>query len=90
MRAGRTGERADEAQAFRGAGEETMTDKHYVRPYVPGSITTPGFIVVCVPGEKPVEVTEGLAERLTKLIVAKRITEARTLLSWFGGTDAQR
>ena len=30
---------------------------NYVRPYVPGAVTTPGYIVVCVPGMKPVEVT---------------------------------
>ena len=56
---------------------------HYVRPYVPGVTTTPGFIVVCVPGMKPVEVAETLAKRLTELIVKKDYDQARDLLSWF-------
>jgi hypothetical protein len=63
--------------------------EQYIRPYVPGSITTPGYIVVCVPGMRAVEVTEELASRLTDLIVAKRVNEAKTLLSWFGGADAR-
>ena len=61
----------------------------YIKPYVPGSITTKGFIVVCVPGMKPVEVTEPLAKKLTDLIVTKQIDQARTLLSWFGGSDGR-
>lgn len=62
---------------------------HYIRPYVPGAVTTKGFVVVCVPGVEPVEVTEPLAKKLTDLIVAKKHAEARTLLSWFGGPDAK-
>lgn len=56
---------------------------HYTRPYVPGAATTPGFIVVCVPGMRPVEVTEALAKKLTEMIIQKKIREARVLLSWF-------
>lgn len=61
----------------------------YIREYVPGAVTTKGFIVVCVPGMKPVEVTEGLAEKLTDMIVKKKIAEAQTLLRWFGGADVE-
>jgi hypothetical protein len=57
----------------------------YVRPYVPGAITTKGFTVVCIPGAPAVEVTEPLAQKLTSLILAKQYEQARLLLSWFGG-----
>ena len=61
--------------------------ERYVRPYVPGAVTTKGFVVICVPGMKPIEVTDALAERLTDLIVKKKISEAQTLLSWFVGDE---
>ena len=63
--------------------------ERYVRPYVPGAVTTKGFVVICVPGMKPIEVTDALAERLTDMIVKKKIAEAQTLLRWFGGSDAE-
>lgn len=55
----------------------------YVRPYRPGAVTTKGFIVVCVPGMPPVEVTENLAVKLTDFIVKKEYDRARQLLTWF-------
>ena len=57
----------------------------YIRPYVPGSVTPKGFVVICVPGMKPVEVTDALASKLTKMIVGREIDRAQTLLRWFGG-----
>ena len=57
---------------------------HYVRAYEPGAVTTKGFVVICVPGMPAVEVTEVLAQRLTDLIVKRKIDEAKTLLRWFG------
>lgn len=65
---------------------------HYVRPYVPGQVTTPGFLVVCVPGMPAVEVTESLAVKLTELVVKKEYAQARDLLTWFSDsavTDGQ-
>ena len=61
--------------------------ERYVRRYTPGAVTTAGFVVICVPGMKPIEVTEVLADRLTDLIVRKKISEAQTLLSWFAGEE---
>lgn len=55
----------------------------YVRPYVPGAVTSKGFIVVCVPGMKPVEVTEKLAEKITGFILKGEHDRARQLLTWF-------
>lgn len=59
----------------------------YIRPYVPGAVTTKGYIVICVPGMPAVEVTEPLAKKLTDLIVARKISEAQTLLTWFGAGE---
>lgn len=56
----------------------------YVRPYVPGAVTSKGFIVVCVPGMRPVEVAETLALKITDFIVKKEYDRARQLLTWFG------
>lgn len=62
----------------------------YIRPYVPGAVTTPGYIVVCVPGMEAVEVTETLAAKITECVVKKEYDRARELLKWFSeGTDAQ-
>ena len=56
---------------------------NYVRPYVPGAVTTPGYIVVCVPGMKPVEVTEALALKITDFVVKMVYARAKELLTWF-------
>ena len=61
-----------------------MTDR-YIRPYVPGAITTPGHVVVCVPGVRPAEVEEKLGEKITSLLIAGKVYEARVLMFWFGG-----
>lgn len=62
----------------------------YIRPYVPGAVTTKGFIVVCVPGMKPVEVAETLAAKITDFVVKKEYDRARQLLTWFGeSTDVE-
>lgn len=58
---------------------------HYVRPYVAGAVTHPGWSVVCVPGMKAAEVVEPLASRLVTLVATGQLREARTLLVWFGG-----
>lgn len=61
---------------------------NYIRPYVPGAVTTPGFIVVCVPGVKPLEVAETLATRVTDLVVKKQYDEARQLIALFSDLSA--
>jgi hypothetical protein len=61
----------------------------YVKPYVSGAVTRVGWSVVCVPQMKAVEVVEPLASRLATLIVQGKVTEAQTLLRWFGGGYAE-
>lgn len=55
----------------------------YIRPYVRGAVTTPGYIVVCVPGIPAVEVTEALAAKITEFVVKKEYERARELVKWF-------
>jgi hypothetical protein len=65
-----------------------MNDQ-YTRPYVPGQVTPKGFIVVCVPGMKPVAAADDLAMKITALVIAKNYEAARVMLRWFSGDDLE-
>lgn len=61
--------------------------ERYVLPYVPGAVTTKGYIVICVPGMPAVEVTEVLGNKLKDMIIAKQVVQAQELLMWFSNME---
>ena len=60
---------------------------HYVRPYVSGSITEEGWVVVCVPGTKPVEVVAPLGNKIAEMLIRGDVKAARMMLHWFGDPE---